>query len=47
SRTVLLRTPHAEVPTALGDLDPWGRPRVAGFGAAPFPVLDTPGHPSP
>jgi len=41
ARTVLLRTPHAEVPTALSDVDPWGRPRVEGFGAAPFQVLDT------
>ena len=41
ARTVLLRTPHAEVGTKLTDVDPWGRPRVEGFGAAPFPVLDT------
>nr|MDP9168144.1 DUF4873 domain-containing protein [Actinomycetota bacterium] len=40
-RHVVLRTPHAEVPTGLGDLDPWGRARVSGFGAAPFPVLDS------
>jgi hypothetical protein len=40
-REVLLRTPHASVPTTLSDLDPWGRPRVEGFGAAPFPVADT------
>lgn len=39
SRTVQLRTPHATVDTALGDVDPWGRPRVSGFGGAPFPVL--------
>jgi hypothetical protein len=38
ARTVRLRTPHAEVPTTLGDVDPWGRQRVAGFGAAPFVV---------
>jgi hypothetical protein len=38
-RTVVLRTPHAAVETALSDVDPWGRPRVEGFGAAPFPVL--------
>lgn len=41
ARSVVLRTPHAEVPTSLTDVDPWGRPRVDGFGAAPFPVLDT------
>jgi hypothetical protein len=23
----------------LSDVDPWGRPRVEGFGAAPFEVL--------
>lgn len=38
---VVLRTPHAAVPTALSDVDPWGRPRVEGFGAAPFHVLST------
>ena len=41
ARTVLLRTPHAEVHTTLSDVDPWGRLRVEGFGAAPFPVPDT------
>jgi hypothetical protein len=41
ARTVLLRTPHTEVPTSLSDVDPWGRPRVEGFGAAPFPVTDS------
>lgn len=40
-RTVRLRTPHAEVETTLSDVDPWGRPRVEGFGAAPFPVATT------
>jgi hypothetical protein len=39
ARKVMLRTPHAEVATALSDVDPWGRPRVEGFGAAPFEVL--------
>jgi Domain of unknown function (DUF4873) len=39
ARKVTLRTPHAEVETALTDVDPWGRPRVEGFGAAPFEVL--------
>lgn len=39
ARTVRLRTPHAEVETALSDVDPWGRPRVEGFGNAPFEVL--------
>jgi len=41
TRKVVLRTPHAEVVTALSDVDPWGRPRVGGFGATPFAVLDT------
>jgi hypothetical protein len=41
ARRVRLRTPHAEVETALSDVDPWGRPRVEGFGAAPFEVLTT------
>jgi len=41
ARTVVLRTPHSEVPTTLSDVDPWGRPRVSGFGAAPFHVLNT------
>lgn len=41
SRAVRLRTPHAEVETALTDVDPWGRPRVEGFGAPPFEVLTT------
>jgi hypothetical protein len=39
ARKVRLRTPHAEVDTALSDVDPWGRPRVEGFGRAPFDVL--------
>ena len=39
ARDVVLRTPHGEVPTTLTDVDPWGRPRVEGSGAAPFPVL--------
>lgn len=39
SRRITLRTPHGEVTTALSDVDPWGRPRVEGFGAAPFEVL--------
>ena len=38
-RRVRLRTPHGSVTTLLADLDPWGRPRVEGFGAAPFPVM--------
>ncbi len=38
ARSARLRTPHAEVATTLSDVDPWGRPRVEGFGAAPFPV---------
>jgi hypothetical protein len=40
-RDVRLRTPNAEVATALADVDPWGRPRVEGFGAAPFEVTTT------
>lgn len=40
SRRVVLRTPFAEVETALSDVDPWGRPRVEGFGSTPFEVLD-------
>jgi hypothetical protein len=39
ARNVRLRTPFAEVETALTDVDPWGRPRVEGFGTAPFEVL--------
>ena len=39
ARPVRLRTPHAEVETTLTDVDPWGRPRVEGFGAAPFEVV--------
>jgi hypothetical protein len=39
-RTLVLRTPFASVDTALSDVDPWGRPRVEGFGATPFEVLD-------
>jgi Domain of unknown function (DUF4873) len=39
ARRIRLRTPHAEVDTALSDVDPWGRPRVEGFGVAPFEVL--------
>lgn len=38
-RCVVLRTRHASVETTLSDIDPWGRPRVQGFGAAPFAVL--------
>jgi len=41
ARTVVLRTPHGELETTLTDVDPWGRPRVSGFGRAPFPVADT------
>jgi len=40
SRKVVLRTPFAQVETALSDVDPWGRPRVEGFGSTPFEVLD-------
>lgn len=41
-RAVTLRTPFAAVETTLSDVDPWGRPRVRGFGAAPFAVADEP-----
>jgi hypothetical protein len=41
TRRVRLRTPHREVETALSDVDPWGRPRVEGFGEAPFEVRTT------
>jgi hypothetical protein len=41
TRKVVLRTPHAQVETSLSDVDPWGRPRVEGFGSAPFEVLTT------
>lgn len=41
ARRVTLRTPHAEVATSLSDVDPWGRPRVEGFGPPPFEVLDS------
>ena len=41
AREVVLRTPHGSVRTTLSDVDPWGRPRVQGFGAPPFEVLDT------
>jgi Domain of unknown function (DUF4873) len=34
-----LHTPHGAAATTLSDLDPWGRARVEGFGAAPFEVL--------
>ena len=40
ARVVTLRTPHASVETKLSDVDPWGRPRVEGFGETPFEVLD-------
>jgi len=41
ARQATLRTPHGPVDTSLGDVDPWGRPRVEGFGTAPFPVATT------
>lgn len=40
-RAVLLRTPQGEAQTTLSDVDPWGRPRVEGFGVAPFAVTST------
>jgi hypothetical protein len=39
AREVIVRTPQGEAPTDLSDVDPWGRPRVEGFGTPPF-VLD-------
>ncbi|HZC73831.1 MAG TPA: DUF4873 domain-containing protein [Jatrophihabitans sp.] len=44
TRELRLRTPYGEVSTVLSDVDTWGRPRVAGFGAAPFEVLTTLAH---
>ncbi len=41
ARAVRLRTPYAEVETTLSDVDPWGRPRIEGFGLAPFEVLSS------
>lgn len=38
TRAVTLRTPHGQAETPLSDVDPWGRYRVAGFGAPPFDV---------
>lgn len=40
---VLLRTPHGSAETTVSDEDLWGRWRLQGFGAPPFPraeVLD-------
>jgi hypothetical protein len=39
AKSVVLRTPHGSAQTTLSDVDPWGRPRVQGFGRAPFEVL--------
>lgn len=36
TRTVTLRTPEGQAETALTDVDPWGRYRVAGSGPPPF-----------
>lgn len=44
--TVVLRTPHGEAATSLADVDPWGRFRVEGRGAAPFRVLTDVPHSS-
>lgn len=35
-----LHTPHATAETSVSDVDPWGRYRLQGFGAPPFPVTD-------
>jgi Domain of unknown function (DUF4873) len=45
SRRITLRTPVGEVSTALSDVDPWGRPRVEGFGRPPFAVSSSPAEP--
>jgi hypothetical protein len=39
-RRVVLRTPQGAAETKLTDVDPWGRPRVEGLGAAPFEVVN-------
>lgn len=36
SRPVVLRTPYGSAETRLHDSDPWGRPRVSGYGEPPF-----------
>ncbi|ATE52566.1 DUF4873 domain-containing protein [Actinosynnema pretiosum] len=38
ARTADLRTPAGSATGSLGDPDPWGRYRVAGTGAPPFPT---------
>ncbi|GAA2697501.1 MULTISPECIES: DUF4873 domain-containing protein [Actinosynnema] len=38
ARTAGLRTPTGTATGSLGDEDPWGRYRVAGTGAPPFPT---------
>lgn len=42
ARDVTLTTPHGSVTTTLTDADPWGRYRVGGVGAPPFPMLTEP-----
>lgn len=37
-RPALLRTPLGEAETRLTDIDPWGRPRVSGYGVPPFDI---------
>ena len=36
--TVTVRTPYGEATGSLSDRDPWGRFRLAGRGAPPFPA---------
>lgn len=36
-KDVRLRTPHGTAVTTVSDEDPWGRWRLQGFGAPPFP----------
>lgn len=47
---VVLRTPHGEAAGTLSDPDPWGRYRITGLGAPPFPVStaeETSAEPAP
>lgn len=42
ARNLTLTTPYGSVTSTLTDVDPWGRYRVGGVGAPPFPVSRTP-----
>jgi hypothetical protein len=37
-----LRTPHGSARTSVSDVDVWGRYRLQGFGAPPFPRAEIP-----